>query len=233
MVKLSLLLVACLGLACSQALAGGTPVVQTRTVPAFSRLSVAGPFTVEVGLGAAQSVRFRCEDEVLRHVKSDVTDGALQVRFEEGYDPPSRVNCAVDIAAPALKGVNLAGSGHVRVRGLADGMEKMTVTGSGTLAVDDVKAESVSAIISGSGQMDVHGHTNKLSVRCTGSGDVRAQGLAATEADVNVTGSGDVRVAVSEAIDANVTGAGKVAVKGSPKTRRERITGSGKVTYAP
>ena len=60
------------------------------------------------------------------------------------------------------------------------------------------------------------GVLDRLRIEIVGSGDLRADGLAANRVGVTVTGSGDAVVRAVEQLDASVTGSGDVIYYGNP-----------------
>jgi hypothetical protein len=95
--------------------------------------------------------------------------------------------------------------------------------------VKGLKGDEMEARVTGSGDITLAGITGRLRGEIVGSGDLRAQDLAAKEAQVKVTGSGDATVDASEALDASVTGSGDVHYTGKPTQVRKSVTGSGAI----
>ena len=74
------------------------------------------------------------------------------------------------------------------------------------------------------------GAVDRLSAQITGSGDLRADDLAAKHVRVTVTGSGDAAIRATEELDASVTGSGDVHYSGNPAQVRKNVTGSGDIS---
>lgn len=85
-------------------------------------------------------------------------------------------------------GVTLAGSGTIRADGTAHEAQ-IEVAGSGTVALDQLAAEGVRVSVSGSGNVAVAA-SKTLDVSITGSGDVAYRGDP--EVKKRIVGSGDV-----------------------------------------
>lgn len=84
----------------------------------------------------------------------------------------------------------ISGSGNTILSGSTDDY-KVEVSGSGGVKAYELKAENVSASISGSAKIKVFANTS-ITARISGSGDVRYMGPA-TKIDTKVSGSGSVR----------------------------------------
>ena len=83
----------------------------------------------------------------------------------------------------------ISGSGKAILSGSTDEYE-VSISGSGDVKAFDLKAKDVSASISGSAKIKVHA-ANSLTARVSGSGDVEYSG-SATKIDSKVSGSGSV-----------------------------------------
>ena len=80
-----------------------------------------------------------------------------------------------------------------------------------------------------SGDISAAGRAGKLAASVAGSGDIRADGLAADVVEVSIAGSGDVKVQADKTLQVNIAGSGDVVYGGNP-TVRQSILGSGSVT---
>lgn len=94
----------------------------------------------------------------------------------------------LELDAASVKG-NLTGSGDIRLRGTTRTFE-CRVTGSGDFQAYDLKAEYVSASVSGSGDIQVS-PMQELKAKITGSGDITYSGNPEKQ-DFRTTGSGSV-----------------------------------------
>lgn len=98
-------------------------------------------------------------------------------------------NIKVDLNAPSVE-AEMSGSGDISLSGEAKKFEG-GLSGSGNIKAMDLKTEESSIRISGSGNADVF-VSDKLSVKVTGSGDVRYKG-GAQQISSSITGSGSVK----------------------------------------
>ena len=94
----------------------------------------------------------------------------------------------LDIETSSLSS-SISGSGNTILSGSAKEYD-VQVSGSGDVKAFELKADDVSASISGSAKIKVHANTS-VTARISGSGDVRYIG-SATKIDSKVSGSGSV-----------------------------------------
>lgn len=94
----------------------------------------------------------------------------------------------VEVNAPEVR-AQLSGSGNINLKGETKTFSG-EIMGSGDIRASDLKAETVSVDIAGSGSADVYASV-KLNVDVKGSGDVKYRGGAQVSSDI--AGSGSVK----------------------------------------
>lgn len=185
----------------------GVAVSETRTLPSFTAVELAGSMEVSVRIGAPVSVVVHADDNLLGHVRTSVRSGALVIETTGSFS--ARAPMSVSVVVPSLTGVTLSGSGN--------------------LVVDGVDASSFTASLPGSGTMHVAGRTQQLDVSLPGSGQMSMSGLIARSVQAQLSGSGQILVHATDSLDAEVSGSGSVRYAGSPPQVTSAVTGSGTV----
>ncbi len=185
----------------------GVAASETRTLPSFTAVELAGSNDVTVRVGAPQSAVVHADDNLVSHVRTTVRSGAL----------------VVDTAGSFVT------SAPMRVSVVVPKITSVTLTGSGTMLVEGLDAASFSASLPGSGTMQVSGHTEHLTADLSGSGQMNLHGLIARAVEVRLSGSGEVQVHATDSIDAEVSGSGSVRYAGDPPHVTRTVTGSGAV----
>ena len=70
----------------------------------------------------------------------------------------------------------------------------LSVSGSGTIKVENLTVEKTELKISGSGTVSVSGKAGSIKAFISGSGNIKAAGLEANDASVDISGSGSAEV---------------------------------------
>jgi hypothetical protein len=192
----------------SGAQGSGVPAAQTRTVPAFTAVDLAGANVVTVDVGGAQTVTVHADDNLIGYVTTTVQDGTLAIGQSRSFSTSSPMNVAITV--PALDAV--------------------TLSGAGVLTVDGVKAGHFTVLAPGSGVLVVSGTATTLEAALSGKGDVRLDGLAAHDATATVSGTGRLLVNASHSLDATVSGTGAILYTGNPSELTKNVTGTGAIT---
>ena len=122
------------GTAFSTGLKGsGVAATQTRTVPAFAAVDLAGANEVGVHVGSTQAVTVHGDDNLIDYVTTTVQAGTLAIGQSRGFSTKSPMS--VEITVPALDAVTLSGAGVLDVDGVKADHFSVRAPGSGTLSV--------------------------------------------------------------------------------------------------
>ena len=185
----------------------GVAATQSRVLPGFSRLDLAGSANVTVVAGGRQSVVVRADNNLIRYVTTNVVAGTLIIDTTGSFT--TRIPMSLKVSAPSLAAVTLSGSGEISVSGIKAPRLIVTLPGSGTLYASGTAA--------------------RLDVTLGGSGLAQLSNLVARDAHAVVTGSGLIRLMVTASLDATVSGTGAIIYDGNPPHVTPNVTGTGAV----
>jgi hypothetical protein len=189
----------------------GVAAAETREVPPFTGVELAGGNNVIVRVGDERSVVVRGDDNLLSSITTQVEDGHLVV----GQTPGSfqtKSPTQVEVSVPALDG--------------------LTLTGSGILSVTGIEADNVAVALPGSGIVRASGTATRLVVDLQGSGQAELKDLLARDVNAVVSGSGVVVVSARERLDGSVSGSGAILYSGNPADVTKSVTGTGTIVRA-
>lgn len=108
-------------------------------------------------------------------------------------------------------------------------VSKVTINGSGDVTLKDYSQPTLAVAISGSGDIDGQGATERLSVEVSGSGDVDLRNLQAKTAALSIAGSGDINADATDEAVIKVSGSGDVTLSRTPTRLEQDVAGSGDV----
>ncbi|MBK8136646.1 MAG: DUF2807 domain-containing protein [Chloroflexi bacterium] len=186
----------------------GTPLTEERTVGGFSKFDLRTIGGVNVTIGETDTLSISGDSNIVPLITVYVQNGWLVI---EGP-----ANTSLQPTLPVIYTVTM--------RGLSD----MTLSGSGTITVNDLSAESLETTVSGSGSIVVTGTIDRQQVTISGAGAYDASKVDGTDAGVTVSGMGNARLNVSGTLDATISGAGNIMYSGGA-TVTQNITGAGQV----
>jgi hypothetical protein len=186
----------------------GVASTQTRRLPAFEGVELAGSNDVVVHRGAKQSVVVYADSNLLSKVTTRVEGRTLVIGNTPGsFETKSPMR--VEVTTPSVTALSLSGSGVV----FADGIE----------------AAALTARLDGSGVLRASGSAGRLDVALAGSGDAQLQQVVAKDVHAVVSGSGRILVTATGSLEGLVPGSGAIMYSGAPAHVTTSNTGSGAV----
>ena len=225
----------------------GNSGTDLRTLPAFDgvRLATIGVLTVQ--LGDRYECEIQADDNLLRHFITEVEDGVLTIKAENGISMRTRSKVRYTLTVPSLRSLRTSSSGDIiapviaaeefflgssssgdiRIKGIKARRVELQSSSSGDLLVGGIKAGKVEMQLSSSGDIKVRdGEADRLEAQLSSSGDLECSGLQAREAIVRTSSSGDARVWVTERLRAASSSSGDIHYRGNPRVEaRESSSG--------
>ena len=214
----------------------GNIVTRNCDVNVFEDLSVLLPATVNFTVSDDYTCTFHVDENLLEYLDIKVKENELILERQQKH---KNVNLhptefVIDITAPSLREVNLAGSGNIHIMSPLNG-DKMEffVAGSGSIIFKEaVNVSHLELQIAGSGDISIADLAcDRLEVDVAGSGDAKIDGGMVNKAEVSIAGSGDCDLACTiDIMEADIAGSGDITANVSNKLTYS-IIGSGDIAY--
>jgi hypothetical protein len=199
-------------------------------VGAFDRVELAGSQNVIVKVGGAPAAYAEGDTGLLERLDVRVENGVLRIGQKKGKWSlgwsKDHGSITVHVAAPSLKGAEVAGSGDMRIDKVQAESFAGSIAGSGELDIGSLTARDTTFAIAGSGGLSAAGTAESANFSIAGSGDVRAGGLQVKRAKVSIAGSGNVEAKAMETADVSIMGSGDAVITGTAKCNVNKM-GSG------
>ncbi len=190
------------------------------TVTDFDRIRVEGPFVVTMVTGKPPSAVASGSGQALERVSIDVQGRTLRISPNRsawgGYPGESSGRVEIAVSGHELRAASVNGSGRLAVDEVEAMRFDIAVTGSGTLSVGRVEADRLFVSLLGSGGISLAGKVESLTAAISGSGDLDAGGLTAEQAEITADTAGTIAVIVIETAEVTATGSGDTSIHGSP-----------------
>lgn len=215
----------------------GNIVTRTYDVRDFENLSVLLPATVNFTVANDYSCTVRADDNLFEYLDIMVKGDELIMEKPKKYKDINLrpTQFVIDITAPSLDEISLAGSGTVNCLSPMNFPKvELFVAGSGDINFKE--AASINHLemrVAGSGDIRVPNLTaEKLEVDVAGSGDIKVDSGTIGEAEVSIAGSGDcVLSCVINVMQADIAGSGDIMVARVDGKLDYNIIGSGDISY--
>lgn len=231
----------------------GNIVSRDYDVNAFDELSVALPATVNFTVGNDYTCTVRVDENIMEYLDVEVDDNTLILKLQDEHKTVNlrATTFVIDVTAPRLEDINLAGSGTLNVLSPMEGEElevnlagsgdivfnetvtvqeiDLSVSGSGDLACAQLIADNLDATVAGSGDLKVSfGSVRRAEASVAGSGDLNLF-CTIVNLEANIAGSGDIRARVSGKLMYHIVGSGDIGYYGNPVVEGDKV-GSGSMT---
>jgi hypothetical protein len=187
----------------------GVAATQTRSVPPFTGVDLAGYNNVIVQVGASQSVVVHADSNLLGRVTTRVRSGRLVIGTTPG-NLSAKSPMFVAVSVPSLDSLRLQGAGNISVTGIDS--RRLTVA------------------LPGRGNIEAAGTATKLAVTISGEGTALLRQLIARDAKAALSGDGSIMLTATRSLTAKVSGSGTVLYGGDPVHVTQRVTGSGAIS---
>ena len=192
---------------------------RTISVSDFDSLRVTGTMTVIVTESNATAIRVSGDPRDLESVIAGVNAQKLTIslsHFGWGSSAVAHGPLVINITTPHLRAASLNGSGRLMIAHMRAPRTEISMGGAGEVRVERLETETFSAILSGSGRMQLAGKVAQAQLTATGSGTIDAVGLLAQDVKLGAQGASTIKATASRSANAMATGASSISVEGNP-----------------
>jgi hypothetical protein len=187
----------------------GRQVTEQREEPEFTAVRVGGVYEVRITIGSPPSVSVTADDNLLPLIATDVRGDRLVIDTKQQFNARGG-RPVVTITMPRLTEVEASGASSVQVSGL--------------------RAETLTARVSGASAIQASGTTGRLTVSASGSSSIRMADLNANVVDARASGASNIQVQARESLVAEASGASTISYSGSPGQTRVESSGASNIT---
>jgi len=191
---------------------------QTRKVSDFNGIASTGSFNIHVTMGGTESLKLSAPADIINDIETIVEHNKLAIRFKRDKDGDN-------------KNWNSDGK-KIEVYITAKALSSLSITGSGSINVADLKTTDMHAAITGSGSIKIDGNAETAHFVVTGSGEISAKGFKTNSASITIAGSGSANIYADKSISASIAGSGSVVYSGNAKVNKMNTAGSGSIRKA-
>lgn len=179
--------------------------IETRSFPWSDgdRLELDVPATLHYHPAANWTLSIRGRARTLERLEV----GHGRIALEHGRHRTGGLD--IELSGPALRNVELNGSGE--------------------LVLDGIQQDRLRIAIQGSASARASGSVTDLQLDIAGSGSAHLASLLAHSADVHIGGSGDADINCTDSVDVLILGSGDVRLHAHPQHLHSKVLGSGEV----
>lgn len=228
----------------------GNIVTRNYEVTDFDEISTSLSATVNFTVSNDYTCRVRVDENLLEYLDIKVKGHELILKRQNELKNVTlrATEFVIEVSAPRLEEINLAGSGtlnvlsrmeaeelEVNVAGSGDvyfkeplivGDLELNVAGSGNIDCDVLEADQLDANVAGSGDLKVDsGTVREAEAGVAGSGDIVLL-CDIVNLEANIAGSGDIKARVRSKLTYGIFGSGDIGYYGNPVVEGNKVGAS-------
>lgn len=212
----------------------GKIVTQNYDVSAFKEISITLPATVNFTVSDTYTCAVRVDENILEYLEIKVKNDELIMKKTDISKNLRATEFVIELSAPSLEEITLAGSGKFTVSSPLEGDElDVNVAGSGGIVFNEkINYQKIELMVAGSGDLDCSEMiADELEATIAGSGDIKVDSGTVHGAEVSVAGSGDIVLTCDiKNLEANIAGSGDIKARVNGRLEYT-IFGSGEIGY--
>jgi hypothetical protein len=206
----------------------GNVITEIRNVAGFNAVELSGIGTLIIEQGDREALEITAEDNLMSHLKSNVSGSTLQLGGEEFVNLRPTKDIIYRLKVKNLNQIESSGLAKIEMKKLETDNLMIGISGSGRVSLDNLNADKINLDISGMGDISINGSVKNQQIMVSGAGNYNAPNLVSETANVDISGTGVVILWVKDQLDLDLSGAGTVHYYGSP-TINSDISGAGVV----
>ena len=212
----------------------GLVVTREYSINRFNEIVCALPATVNFSVDDDYTCVVRVDENLFDYIDIKAEDGELvlsQPKLQEGnYINFNSTEFVIDITAPEIDEITLAGSGDINILSpLNEQKMEVAIAGSGNVIFkEEINVDHLEVSVAGSGDISIEkGLIRELEANIAGSGDIVSH-AEAQEMEATVMGSGDITANVTGKLEYQIIGSGDIYYYGGAEVEG-KIAGSGSI----
>ncbi len=206
---------------------------ETRTVDAFTNISVASGIDLYLRQGAEVNVEVECKKDDIHRLKTVVEGNTLKIYMKGSgrWSWSKSTNPKVYVTFEELIGITASGGSDVYGQNsfLTQAL-KVNSSGGSDLYLD-VTVTSLKLSSSGGSDIKIKGSAEQLVANASSGSDINAKELKAQKVKITSSGGSDAIVWAVKEIVADASGGSDITYYGEPEVKQLNESGAGDISH--
>lgn len=207
----------------------GNVSTETRDVSNFDRLELSGIGDITLIQADRESLVIEAEDNVIKHITTEVRDGTLYIGFERKFVFPTKP-VKFTLTMRDIHSLNTSGVSNLKSESLQTDRLDVNISGTGNIELEALDCTTLAVNVSGAGNFQAAGKVGDQKISLSGAGNFDGEDLQSSRAVVTISGLGRVSLWVTDDLNVTISGTGGVDYYGRPQVTQQ-ISGLGKVNH--
>lgn len=193
----------------------GIIITESRPITEFSEVYVQGDYTLHIKQGNRYKLFLKMDDNLLDNTITEIEGDKLQIISNSSVLRSSAKD--IYITVKDLNRIKLVGAVDLTNSNVFS-VNSLSIISEGICNIDlHVHSNIVSLKLSGSSNVKIIGISNNLDVDMAGYGTLNSLGLFCDNVTLNLSGAVSSKVFSKKYLDVDINGAGQVYYKGTPE----------------
>ena len=197
---------------------------ETRSLSAFSEISIEDGLDVHIRMGSSQEVIVEADANLMDHVKTEVRGNKLRAYVDKSIWRAEAMN--IYITVTSLDALYASGGSDVYSKGVIKTRALDIKASGGSDLYLDVEVGRLDCMTSGGSDTRLKGQVEEIRLTCSGGSDFDGKDLEIDDAEVRTSGGSDSYIRVNGELDVQASGASDVYLYGNPKIVNKRVSGA-------
>jgi hypothetical protein len=149
----------------------GNVITESRTVAGFNAVDLSGIGTLIIEQSDRESLEITAEENLMRHIKSDVSGSRLHLGGEDFVNLRPTKDIIYRLKVKNLRQIESSGLGKVEIKNLETDDLTIEISGNGRVTLEKLQATSLILEISGLGDVSINGEVRSQQI------EIRALGI--------------------------------------------------------
>lgn len=200
------------------------------TITSFDAVRVDAPVTVMLTTGAGASARAEGDQGALDRLKVNVSGRLLVITMDRPQPGEKRSGAAVlRLSTGTLERIVLTGGGSISVNRMKGLLGQIVLGGNGDVTVAAVDLDRLDLSLAGGGRVTLAGRTGVANIRVNGPGALAAEPLRARQATIGNEGPGSITLTADVTARITASGSGDISIAGKAACTVDN-RGTGRIT---
>ena len=216
----------------------------SRNIGDFTKIHVATGIDGFVKIGNENKVVLEADDNILKHIKTEVKDGELKVSLDKYAKKATTLKAYITVKK--IEGLKATSGADLVVEGIITGDKLVAKVSSGADMIFSADVNVFDGNASSGADMEIgkliakkaniktssgsdieidNGEVEDLNANSSSSGDIEAYGLTVQHCNAKVSSGSDINIHVVQSLNANASSGGEVSYKGDPQVEKRKSSG--------
>ena len=213
----------------AQVTGNGKVVKEDRKITDFRKISVGNAINLEINQGAEEKVVVEADENILPYIKTNVTDGKLEIGVKGNIHHSKAMN--VYVTVKQLSELEAGSAAQVKTEGKIESSDFKLSSGSGSAVKIGLNCTNLKINTSSGTAVVINGSAQSITVSSSSGSALVTSDLKAEKGDVEASSGAVIVINVTKELKARASSGANVTVQGNPAIRDTDSSSGGSVHY--